>query len=138
MTPQQQEHLRLVAIFHYVFAGLLALMACIPFIHVALGLVMMFAPRSFPGAHEPPPPAFLGLIFVVMGGLFIVCGWTAAVLLAFSGRCLMQRRRYMFCMVMAAIACLFVPLGTVLGVFTIVMLAKPEVQAAFKPGGLAG
>ncbi|HEY9174662.1 MAG TPA: hypothetical protein VI136_20440 [Verrucomicrobiae bacterium] len=138
MTPQQQEHLRLVAIFHYVFAGMVALIACIPFIHVALGLVLLFAPRSFPGGHGPPPPAFLGLILVVAGGLAIVVGWTAAGLLAFAGRCLMQRRRHLFCMVMAAMACLFVPLGTVLGVFTIVLLAKPEVQAAFKPGGQGG
>ena len=68
----------------------------------------------------------------------LACGWTAAVLLAWSGRCLAQRRRYIFCMVMAAIACLFVPLGTVLGVFTIVVLAKPEVKATFDQAQLAG
>ncbi len=128
----------MLAIFHYIVAGLLALMACIPFIHLAIGLVMLFAPRSFNGGPSPPPPAFVGMILIVVAGFFIVCGWTAAVLLAWSGRCLAQRRRYIFCMVMAAIACLFVPLGTVLGVFTIVVLAKPEVKATFDQAQLAG
>ncbi len=128
----------MLAIFHYVVAGLLALMACIPFIHLAIGLAMLFAPRSFQGGHGPPPPAFIGMILIVVAALFIFCGWTAAVLLAWSGRCLTQRRRYMFCMVMAAIGCIFVPLGTVLGVFTIVVLAKPEVKATFDQARLAG
>jgi hypothetical protein len=35
---KQEEQLRLLSIFHYVVAGLSALFACIPIIHLALGL----------------------------------------------------------------------------------------------------
>ena len=35
------------------------------------------------------------------------------------------------CIVMAALACLSMPFGTVLGVFTIIVLARPSVQALF-------
>jgi hypothetical protein len=33
---------------------------------------------------------------------------------------------------MAAIACLFMPLGTILGVFTIIVLIRPNVKALFE------
>ena len=137
MRPEQVEQVRLLAIFHYVFAGVLALMACIPFVHMPIGLVMLFSPRTFQGGPGSPPP-FVGLLLVVFAGLFIALGWAAAALLAYSGRCLTQRRRHAFCTVMAAIACIFVPLGTVLGVFTLVVLSKPEVKAAFDPNRVAG
>jgi hypothetical protein len=62
VPPSQQqildnEHLRLLSIFHYVNGGILAFFACIPMIHVVLGLVMIFAPHLF-GHGKDQPPAF--------------------------------------------------------------------------------
>lgn len=131
---QDQEHLRLLAIFHYVCAGLAALFSCIPIIHLVLGLVMLLRPEAF-GRGADQPPAVVGVIFVVIGATIIICGWTFAALLAWAGRCLARRRHYTFCLVMAAVACLFVPFGTVLGVFTILVLMRPAVKALFQPGG---
>jgi hypothetical protein len=37
---RDDEHLKLLAIFHYVFAGGAALMGLFPLLHVALGLAM--------------------------------------------------------------------------------------------------
>ena len=132
MKPEHAEHLRLLSIFHYVFAGVLALLACIPLIHVGLGLAMVLAPRQF-GGHGEPPPALLGWFFVFTGGVFIIAGWLTAVLIAWSGRCLARRVHHTYCLVMAGVACVFIPLGTLLGVFTILVLAKSEVKAAFAP-----
>lgn len=127
---QDQDHLRLLAIFHFVCAGLVALCACLPLIHLALGAMMLFAPEIFgPGKGEPP--RIIGLLFVLIAGLFIALGWTLAGLLAWAGRCLQRRKAYTFCLVMAAIACVFMPLGTVLGVFTILVLMRPTVKVLF-------
>ena len=52
-------------------------------------------------------------------------------LLAVAGRRLAQRRSYMFCMVMAGVACMLTPVGTVLGVFTIIVLNRPSVRRLF-------
>jgi hypothetical protein len=128
---QDQEHLRLLAIFHFVCAGLVALCACIPLIHLALGVMMLFAPEIFGNRNDQPPRA-IGLLFTLIAGFFIVLGWTLAGLLAWSGRCLLRHRAYTFCLVMAAIACLFMPLGTILGVFTILVLIRPNVKALFE------
>ena len=58
---QDEEHLRLLATFHYVVAGLGALFACMPLMHVAMG-VMMHTDPSFMGGGKsaPPQPAFIG------------------------------------------------------------------------------
>jgi len=131
---QDVEHLRLLTIFHYLCAGMAGLLACIPVIHLVLGLVMALAPHAFgPGRNQPP--RFLGLLFVALGLGLIVVGWTSAVLLASAGRCLSRRTHYTYCFVMACVACLFHPFGAVLGVFTIIVLLRPSVKELFERSG---
>lgn len=127
---QDQEHLRLLTIFHYVCAGLAALFACFPIIHLVLGLMMALRPEVFDHGKNAPP-AFLGWFFVVFASIFIFLGWTFAALLAWAGRCLGQRKNYTFCLVVGGVACLFMPFGTVLGVFTIIVLSRPSVKVLF-------
>lgn len=121
----------MLRIFHYVCAGMAALFGCIPMIHLGLGLLMLLAPQTFGPAAQQPPRA-LGLMFVILGGAFILFGWTFAALLAWTGRNLGRRKHYTFCFVMACIACMFMPFGTVLGVFTIIVLLRPSVKSLFE------
>lgn len=130
LINRDEEHLRLLAIGHYVCAGVAALFACFPVIHLILGLVMLLSPQAF-GPGKDQPPQFIGLFFVLFASVFILAGWTYAALLAWAGRCLGRRKRYMFCLVIAWVACLFVPFGTVLGVFTLIVLARPSVKVLF-------
>lgn len=111
-----------------------ALCGCIPIFHLILGLVLMLKPAIF-GSAKDQPPAWFGLIFVILASIMILLGWTFAVLLAFAGRSISRKKRYTFCLVMAAIACLFFfPFGTVLGIFTIIVLVRPSVKALFADG----
>ena len=129
---QDEEQLRLLSIFHYVVAGLAAFFACIPLIHVTVGLAILLHPHAFDSQNnQAHPEKFIGLLFVVMGGMFILLGWAFAACVAYAGRCLSQRKNYTFCLVMAAIACMFVPFGTILGVFTIIVLVRPSVKPLF-------
>lgn len=128
---QDQEHLRLLAIFHYVVAALAALFACFPLIHLVLGLFFILAPSSMAGSGQPPPPAFLGWIFVIFASCFILAGWAFAACVLYAGRCLANRRRLLFCQVMAGIECMFMPFGTALGVFTLLVLTRPTVKPLF-------
>ncbi len=126
-----QEHLRLLSIFHYVCAGIIAFFACFPVIHLVIGLVLALHPNSL-GSGKNQPPAFIGWVLVAFATLIILFGWTLAVVLALAGRCLAKRKNYTFCMIAAAAACLFMPFGTVLGVFTIIVLVRPSVKALFQ------
>jgi hypothetical protein len=118
-TPSDNEqHLRLLAVFHYVVAGLTALFALFPLIHFAVGWFLLHAP---PPKQGEAPPAFVGYIFM---------GFGAACVFA-AGRCIHSRTRYWFVFVMACFQCAFFPFGTVLGVFTIVVLSRPSVKQMF-------
>ena len=124
------EHLRLLSIFHYVVGGLAALFSCIPIIHLVLGLFLALAPEKLdPGSN--PPPAFVGWLFIGIALLLILAGWVFAGLVITAGRFLAKRIHYTFCLVIAGVECLFMPFGTVLGVFTIVVLMRPAVKQWF-------
>jgi hypothetical protein len=127
---QDTEHLRLLSIFHYVLAGMTALFSSFGFIHLTLGLMMLFSSRLGSPGHDRPPPE-IGLIFALAGGAVIVGGWSLATAMFVAGRSLKKRRRYLFCMVVAALSCMFTPFGTILGIFTIMVLMRPSVKALF-------
>jgi hypothetical protein len=107
-SQQDQEHLRLLSIFHYIVGGLTALFGLIPLFHLTVGLMVMFSPGTFsgkPGEAPPmPPPAWFGLLFALLGGFFFLAAQSLAVCTILSGRYLAKRIRYMF---------IFVPLPDV-------------------------
>jgi len=129
-----QEHLRLLSIFHYVVAGIIALFSCFPIIHLIVGIVWFVAPAAMSGGHGPP--LLFGLLFTLIPAMMILAGWGLAVVVLLAGRSLARRRHYTFCLVVAAISCLFMPFGTVLGVFTILVLNRPSVKALFGVGAV--
>ena len=124
------EHLRLLSIFHYVVSGVSAFIACIPIIHLVIGLIFIFAPGIF-GTGSNQPPAFVGWLLVGFASVFILLGWTFAVFVLVAGRFMARRKHYQLCFVVACVECLFIPFGTILGVFTILVLNRPSVKELF-------
>ena len=122
------ERFKFLAIFHYVLAGLLAIGGCFPLIHVTLGILMLRG--AFTGPNQPPPE--MGLMFVGVGAMMSILFWTLAGLACAAGYFLHVQRYYTFCLVIAAIETLMMPIGTVLGVFTIVTLVDAQGKAMFE------
>jgi drug/metabolite transporter (DMT)-like permease len=131
MTAEGQN-LKILSIFHYVVAGLAALFSLFPVIHIVIG-VMMVLGKLDDGSSPSPEP--FGWVFIAMGAVFMVAGMAFAACYAYAGRCLSRHRHYMYCLVMAGVGCMFVPFGTVLGVFTIIELQKEPVKRLFMPAG---
>lgn len=124
---QDEEHLRLLSIFHYIVGGLSALGGCFPVIHLVVGVAIAS------GALGPEgPPTFFGWFFAGLAAFGILVGWSLAVVIALAGRFLARRTHYTFCFMVAAVECVFVPIGTVLGVFTIIVLNRTSVRALFE------
>jgi len=126
------EQLNLLAIFHYVVAGLAALFSFFPLLYTTVGVIFILAARH--GTAKPGgelPPEFLGWIFAVIGLVLFVIGIVMAILILITGRSLALRKHHSFALVMACIECLFVPVGTILGVFTIVVLSRESVRELF-------
>jgi hypothetical protein len=121
---QDEQYLKLLSVFHYVVGGITALGACIPIIHLSIGIAILT------GAIEDAP-VFVGLLLVALAIVAMIFGWTLAVCIIIAGRFLAKRTHYMFCLVTAAISCILFPFGTVLGVFTIIVLLRSSVKALF-------
>ena len=129
---RDEEHLNLLAIFHYVVAGLAALFSFFPLLYTTIGAIFIIEQghgTAKPG--EELPPEFLGWIFALIGSAWFLIGIAIAICILITGRSLALRKRYSFAIVMACIECIFIPLGTILGVFTIVVLSRESVKALF-------
>jgi len=130
MSNEDSKNIDLLSMFHYILGGITALFSCIPFIHVFMGLAIASGKFFNEGNSSGPPPIF-GWLFVVVGAIFILIGWSTAVCMIISGRKLKRRKNRIFCMVVASIECMFMPFGTILGVFTLIALSKDSIKEVF-------
>src|SRR4051794_31688327 len=137
MTPDPmpiEKQLRLLSIFHYVVGGIMALFWCFPLIHFGVGLYLTFWVGKSGSSNSHPPPPWFGCLFMFVGAALFVTGQTLAWCTIAAGRFIAQRRRYLFVFIVACCECMFTPFGTILGVFTIVLLSKDEFKALFAAG----
>lgn len=130
---QDQDQIKILAIFHFVVAAIAGLFACFPIFHLLMGISMLtggFFPEGAP-PNAPFPFGLFGLMFTLIPAGMIFFGWLFAIALAVSGYFLLRKRSYLYCLVMAGVSCVFTPFGTVLGIFTIVVLMRPSVKELF-------
>ena len=123
------EHLRQLTLFHNIYAVMQAAFTFFGLSFFGFGLTMALRPDLFQGAE--PPPILMSVIFQAIGLLITVLTAGAAFCTYLTGRYINQRRNRTFCLVIAGINCLSMPLGTALGIFTIVVLARPQVKVQF-------
>lgn len=131
---RDREHLQILALFHWILAGIAALFSLFPVLYFLIGISLVTGEL-----HEGKGNRFehlMGWMFVLFAAAWILIGILYASFLAIAARSLSQRRHHMFCLVMAGVSCAFFPFGTVLGVFTILALTKEPVRAMFADGGV--
>lgn len=129
-----QEHLKLLSIGYMISAGLSVLFSLFGLMYVFMGVVMRSA---FAGTSEatikqgqaPPPEMFL--FFTLIGLVMFLVMITLAAMKARAAWCLKKRRSRVFCLVVGGISCLGIPYGTVIGVFTFIVLGRASVKQLF-------
>jgi hypothetical protein len=129
-----EEHLRLLSIAHYVTGGLCILFASMFIFHLIFFFVMASNPGLFP-APQAGQPEVPDAMFHVMGGvlgLVILLGWAFGGLTIYVGRCIKRRSRRGLSLVVASVNLLFLPVGTLLGVATIMVLTKSTVKRVYE------
>ena len=122
------EQLNLLSIFHLVLGILTSLASCVFLIHVSIGIAAINGKLDTKGS---PPPEF-GWLFLIMGSLAFLIGLSIGILSIIASKKLKARKSRIFCLVVAGIECLNTPLGTVLGIFTIILLMKEPVIQLFE------
>lgn len=132
LTPDDRRdasHLTTLAICHYVAAGFTLLGGCCGALYVGLGVAMFTG--AIPNSRNNQDPTVPGVIIAVFGVILAVLLVAFAVALIYSGRCMQQRKRRVFSIVVAALLCTNFPFGTILGVLTIVVLCRQSVMEAY-------
>src|SRR5262245_47396088 len=137
LVSKDLEHLRLLATFHYIVGAITAIWLSFPLIHVLIGLVFMLNPGDLGlEGKQAFPGRLFGLLFVVIGGAIVLFGWTLGGLTVYAGRCISRYEKHTFCVVVACVNCLHMPLGTLLGVFTLIVLLRDSVRQLFAQSGV--
>ena len=130
-----EEHLRLLSIFCYVKAGVVAAFSLFGLVYIGMGAFAILAGAHCAQTNAGPPPAFVGWIFLCIGGGFLSLGWVMAALTFLAGRYISARRHYAYGLVVAGLNCLSVPYGTLLGVFAFLVLLRSSVRELFEKRG---
>src|SRR5438046_10146667 len=125
---QDKEHLQLLAIFHYVAAGLAAMLSFFPLLYSVVGGFLLYAAHHPGSGNQEPPPAVLGWVFIVLGALFFLAGATMAICILIAGRSLALCKRYSFALVIACIECLFIPFANTLCGSTFYSLSRHSMK----------
>lgn len=131
INGNNREYLKLLSIFHYVLGGIVAVFSMFSLFHISFGLSYIFSPSKIPQPDGTSPVPNFGWMFLLVGLTFLLLGLTLSSCLITSGRFIAKRRRYWFSFVVACIECLFTPFGTVLGIFTIIVLSRDSVKALY-------
>jgi hypothetical protein len=137
---QDASHLRMLAIGYYVYGGLTAFFSFFALIYVGFGAAMLSgkfppSPRGATPPHAGPiPDQMVGGFMLGFGIIFFLIIIAMAVLSFMSARWISARKHPVFCLVIGGLACLNMPLGTIVGVFTFIVLLRPSVQELFRAG----
>jgi hypothetical protein len=134
---EDESHLHLLSVFHFVMGGLYTLGIGFVALHFLFMRMIMLMPQpapapSFPAAPSPPvTPADMMPILI---GFYIVIALVIAALATgniLAGVWIRKRIRHSLTFVVAAINCAVFPFGTVLGVFTIIVLSRVTVKMSY-------
>lgn len=147
-----RERLRLLSLGYKISGVIGAVMVSFLLMHLVMFTTISFLPPTVfnppakspsvqheggPGANAEPPrhsdpfPFFIFRIFAGVIALVILGGWTLGALTFYAGHCLARRQHRVFIQIMAGLNCLWIPYGTLLGIFTFVLLNTPEAETEF-------
>lgn len=126
------QYLQYLSIGHYILGALIALFGCFPILHLVVGIGITTAGFASHNSNAAPLE-FIGPFFIVIALGIIGAFWTLATLVILNGRFLAQRKNHLYSLVVSFVEALFfTPIGTVLGVLTIIVLIDDATKATFQ------
>ena len=127
------EHdLRLLSIGYYVQGGIVAFYSLLALCYVGFMGFLFTAIQNAAerDAHNQIPPGLLPLIAGILLAVVTISAASAFCLL-YAGYSLRHHQYRTFLLVIAALSCLAIPYGTILGIFTFMVLQRPTARALF-------
>ncbi|NNC87549.1 MAG: hypothetical protein HKN82_03700 [Akkermansiaceae bacterium] len=139
MNTQEQtdaQHLKLLSIFHYVLAGFYLLGVGFLILHYFMMNAIMTMAEDAPVEPGSPPPPDMEEFMAIFVWFYVFMGLACLLLLVgniLAGNALRARRSRTLVLIVAGVNCLNMPLGTVLGIFTFIVLLRQSVAELFRP-----
>lgn len=129
MSIGMNRHLSTLSLLHTIYGVVICFSGFAMVAFVALG---MFLQSDLVMSDVTPPPEWLGTLFQTFGvALFLLVElWGTLVIL--SGRWIKRRKHRTASAVIAAFCLFRIPLGTALGVFTLVVLTDAATRAEYE------
>ena len=129
-----QQQLRLLAILHYVLGALTAATFPVGLWVAWLGMPLLYPPADAPREQMPLDEASLlwGAQMIMGGVLFATICLVHGLVLIYLGRLLARRKRWLLVMIVSVLNLTFAPLGTIVSLMTLIVLARPSVKGQFK------
>jgi hypothetical protein len=124
-----RNDLRMLATIYNILSILgCIMMVLVLIIFIVFGIIMIAGISSAGGGSA----SMVGLIPIGMG-LFVALIQGVGVFLGFFlSKCYRERQHWTFCFVMACLSLPQVPLGTLLGIYALMVLNRPSVQKMFR------
>lgn len=124
------ETFDILSYFHFALAAMIAMAALVPPLYLAIGRELA-APADASLVRTDGARATETLTLVAVA-LLVLFAFFLAALVGWGARCLQRRERWSLCVAASGLACLFFPLGTLLGGFTLQRLLEPRLRALFR------
>jgi hypothetical protein len=122
--------LKILSICYYIHAGIVGCSSLFILGYAAfVGTLIETIQQNQASGREVPPwlgPLLATILIVVF---FLAAGMALCQFL--TGRWLTRHKHKLFCEIIAGITCLAIPYGTTLGVFTFLVLGRPEAKRLF-------
>ena len=122
------EHLKLLRWGYFLSAGITACFSLFGLLYA--GMALLFTSLPVEEGQEAPPEQIAWIFGIVGIGITVVMLAVAAAKLKVA-KALRERTSRTFCFVVAVITMFGMPYGTLLGVFTLLVLSRPSVAQAF-------
>ncbi len=142
-----QEQLNLLAVFYVVYGCLAAAAALAGLLIAATGAmigaggtaaagwgVLWQAPGADSGPAAMAAAGIFGLFLMMAGSAVFVLAAVSAALRLLTAFALHRRRHRTFCLVISVLVSLHVPLGSLLGIASLLVLLRPSVEHLFAHG----
>jgi len=121
--------LKALSIGHYIQGGIVAFYSLVALLYGAfIGTIV----TKVGGANQQQqlPDGILAILSIIFSAiLFALALYTVCIFLA--ARWLGSRQHILFIQIVSGLNCLFIPYGAALGVFTLVVLARPQTKGLF-------
>jgi hypothetical protein len=127
MNNNDREQLRLLSVLHYIAASLAGFLVLMGTVYAGIGAAVLIGRLPSSGARA-------GWVILAFGAAIAGLGALTVTLNIVTARSLPRTRHRALCLVTACLNLVHVPLGTALGAFTLALLSRPSIRAAFSQG----